>query len=170
MARSLWDLPLSPALPARPDAAQGDEAGENPSCRSLCVQKAHNDHQSPPTNASLSSPAPKTLPLPLSLPDVSPPQALCTSPMLWDDFLTGRKMAVRCPGDSGSGAHLELKGRGSGQKGKSGNRRPQKWVWGRGHVASAARVSQVSYSHLSHFRLLQATAFRERKLGFVVPD
>jgi hypothetical protein len=83
-------LPLSPVLPSKPDVAQGDEAGENPSCRSLCVQKAHNDHPSPPTK---SSPAPKTLPLPLTLPDKSPPQALCTSPLLMDDFMTGRGMA-----------------------------------------------------------------------------
>lgn len=93
MEASGISLPLSPVLPSKPDVAQGDEAGENPSCRSLWVQKAHNDHPSPPTNASQSSPAPKTLPLPLSLPDVSPPQAPCTSPMLMDDFMTVRGMA-----------------------------------------------------------------------------
>ncbi|CAO2583259.1 hypothetical protein LEMLEM_LOCUS2674, partial [Lemmus lemmus] len=108
----------SPVLPSRPDVAQGGEAGENPSCPSLYVQKAHNDHPSPPTSASQSSPAPKTLPLPLLVPDVSPPQPPGTSPMLIDDFTTGRETAVQCPGVS----HLEPKGRRSGQKGKVGPR------------------------------------------------
>lgn len=105
-------------LPSRPDVAQGGEAGENPSRPSLSVQKAHNDHPSPPTSASQSSPAPKTLPLPLPVPDVSPPQAPGTSPMLMDDFTAGRETAVQRPGVSGT--HLELQGSGSGPKGKVG--------------------------------------------------
>lgn len=40
---------------------------------------------------------------------------------------------------------------------------------GGGIVATAAQVTQVSYSHLSHFRLPPSHSHCERKLGFVVP-
>lgn len=81
----------------------------------------------------------------------------------------GWEVGVYHTGDSG-GVHSELKGKGGGPKGKSRSRRPQNWGGGRGHVATAAQVTQVLYLHLSRFRLPQKPQpLCERKLGFVVP-
>lgn len=63
----------------------------------------------------------------------------------------GWEMGMHHTGDSG--AYLELKGKQGGHKEQHGSRRPQNWGGGRGRVATAAQVTQVLYSHLSHFRL-----------------
>lgn len=153
-------MPLSPVPPSRPDAAQGDVAGGNPSCLSLCVQKTDNDCPHP---LNQSSPLPKTLPLPLSLPDVSPPQALPTAASS-----TGWKIGIYHIRDLD--VHLELEGKGGRPKGKSGSRRSQNWGLLRQFGATAAQVTQVLYLHLSHFRLpSKPQPLCERKLGFVVP-
>lgn len=69
-----------------------------------------------------------------------------------------------------SGAYLELKGEGGGHKEKTWKQEISELGRGEGAVATAAQVTQVLYSHLSHFRLPpKPQLLCERKLGFVVP-
>lgn len=142
-------LPLSPVSPSRPGAALGDAAGGNPSC--LCVSRKLTmtvpTHQDKPV-----FPRTQALPLPLFPPDVSLPQALPTFCNAHSSFQP--RLGNRCAPHRELRCMFGAKGqRRKPERGKNGSRRPQNWGWGRVRAATAAQVTQVLYSHLSHFRL-----------------
>lgn len=65
---------------------------------------------------------------------------------------------------------MEVKGKGGSQKGKKWEQETSELGVGEGYMATAAQVTQVLNSHLSHFRHPpKPQTLCERKLGFVVP-
>lgn len=159
-------LSLSPVPPSRPDAAQGDVAGENPSRLCSCVQKAGNDRPHPPRQASLPR-GPRHFLFPCLL-LTHPPQALPTfrnahssfQPRLGNGYVPHR--GLRCT--------LGAKCQGRKPERKKWEQETSEWGLGEGACGNCSSSGSGLILIPQPFPPPpKPQPLCERKLGFVVP-